>query len=142
MQADHGRMQKQRVNSAMSQILYPLHIAVLVSDIPQARQFYGDLLNLPEAERSLSFPGIWYQVGSVQIHLIVHQQWQAPLANTAKWGRNPHMAFAVSDLDAIKQRLLTHDYPVQMSASGRAALFTQDPDGNIIELSQLPENLA
>ncbi|NES67685.1 MAG: glyoxalase, partial [Okeania sp. SIO2D1] len=25
---------------------------------------------------------------------------------------------------------------IKMSASGRPALFTQDPDGNIIELSQ------
>ncbi|ASC70225.1 hypothetical protein XM38_011600 [Halomicronema hongdechloris C2206] len=126
----------------MTQILHPLHIAVLVSDIARSRQFYSDLLNLPEAERALSFPGIWYQVGSFQIHLILHQGWQAPRATTTKWGRNPHMAFAVSDLDAIKQRLLTHHHPVQMSASGRAALFTQDPDGNIIELSQLSENLA
>lgn len=26
-------------------------------------------------------------------------------------------------------------YPLQSSASGRAALFTKDPDGNIVELS-------
>jgi catechol-2,3-dioxygenase len=28
-------------------------------------------------------------------------------------------------------------YPVQMSASGRSALFTQDPDGNIVEISEI-----
>ena len=33
--------------------------------------------------------------------------------------------------------LVEADCPVQTSASGRPALFTQDPDGNIIELTQI-----
>jgi hypothetical protein len=39
-------------------------------------------------------------------------------------------------LDIAKQELLDRNYPIQASASGRPALFTQDPDRNIIELSQ------
>ncbi|MDE5069743.1 MAG: glyoxalase, partial [Trichodesmium sp. St4_bin8_1] len=35
-----------------------------------------------------------------------------------------------------KTKLLANNCPIQGSASGRAALFTQDPDGNIIELNQ------
>jgi glyoxylase I family protein len=38
-------------------------------------------------------------------------------------------------LDAAKQQLLTAHCVVKMSNSGRAALFTQDPDGNTIELT-------
>lgn len=127
-----------KVESSM-QIEQCLHTAILVSDLEQADRFYGEVLGLAKVERSLKFSGSWYQVGAYQIHLIV-----APTVSSTqhaeiqtKWGRNPHIAFAVVDLDAAKQKLLTHNCPIQMSASGRAALFTQDPDGNIIELSQL-----
>lgn len=124
------------------QIEQCLHTAILVSDLEQADRFYGEVLGLAKVERSLKFSGTWYQVGAYQIHLIVapnvSSTTQNPeIQNLAKCGRNPHIAFAVADLDAAKQKLLTHNYPIQMSASGRAALFTQDPDGNIIELSQL-----
>lgn len=118
-----------------------LHTAILVSDLEQADRFYGGVLKLAKVERSLKFSGTWYQVGAYQIHLIVTSTIPSTTQNReiqhAKWGRNPHIAFAVADLDAAKQQLLTHNCPIQMSASGRAALFTQDPDGNIIELSQL-----
>jgi catechol 2,3-dioxygenase-like lactoylglutathione lyase family enzyme len=123
------------------QVKQCLHTAILVSDLEQADRFYGEVLGLAKVERSLKFSGAWYQVGAYQIHLIVAStvpSTQSPeIQNFEKWGRNPHIAFAVSDLDAAKQQLLTHNCPIQMSASGRAALFTQDPDGNFIELSQL-----
>lgn len=114
-----------------------LHTTVLVSDLAKAEQFYGTVLGLPNVSRSLNFPGVWYQIGAVQIHLIVDPTVQIPLRNPQKWGRNPHIAFSVTNLDEAKRQLLAHDYPIQTSASGRAALFTQDPDGNVIELSEL-----
>ncbi len=119
------------------QITQCLHAAVLVSDLEKAEHFYGKILGLPKVERSLKYPGAWYQVGAFQIHLIVDASIQTTLQNSEKWGRNPHVAFSVADLDAAKTQLLAHGYSMQMSASGRAALFTQDPDGNIIELSQI-----
>jgi catechol-2,3-dioxygenase len=91
---------------------------------------------LAKAPRSLTFPGIWYQVGDFQIHLMQSDDWQAACPRPDKWGRNPHLAFQVADLGALKTRLVEHGAPIQMSSSGRAALFTQDPDGNIIELGQ------
>jgi len=39
-------------------------------------------------------------------------------------------------LDAAKTQLIEQGYSVSLSASGRAALFTRDPDGNVIELNQ------
>jgi catechol-2,3-dioxygenase len=114
-----------------------LHAAVLVSDLERAEHFYGKVLELSKIERSLKYPGAWYQVGEFQIHLIVAPTAPAKLPHPEKWGRNPHIALCVTDLDAAKNQLLAHSCPIQKSASGRAALFTQDPDGNIIELSQL-----
>jgi catechol 2,3-dioxygenase-like lactoylglutathione lyase family enzyme len=117
------------------QITQCLHAAVLVSDLQRSEEFYGNVLGLPKVERSLKYPGVWYQVGNFQIHLIVDPTVQAQLQNPEKWGRNRHFAFSVANLEGAKDQLLASGYEVQMSASGRAALFTQDPDGNVIELS-------
>jgi len=117
------------------QITQCLHAAVLVSDLQRSEEFYSNVLGLPKVERELKYPGAWYQVGNFQIHLMVDPTVQAQLQNHEKWGRNRHFAFSVANLDEAKEQLLAIGYEVQMSASGRAALFTQDPDGNIIELS-------
>lgn len=114
----------------------PLHVAILVADLPRAEAFYGKVLGLTKVERSMRFPGSWYQVGAFQIHLIVTEGWHTALPQADKWGRNPHIALAVQDLAAAKATLEAAGAPIQMSASGRAALFTRDPDGNVIELSQ------
>ncbi|MFM7423623.1 MAG: VOC family protein [Elainella sp.] len=124
------------------QITHYLHTAVLVADIARAEQFYGGVLGLSKIDRSLKYPGAWYELGSIQIHLIEDKTLQdetlAPqLQNSEKWGRNPHLALAVANLEAAKAHLLAQGYPLQASASGRAALFTQDPDGNIIELTEV-----
>ncbi|HIK05193.1 MAG TPA: VOC family protein [Trichormus sp. M33_DOE_039] len=117
------------------QITQSLHTAILVTDLEQAENFYGRVLGLSKIDRTLKYPGAWYQLGNYQIHLIVASD--VPTENpNEKWGRNPHIAFSVADLDAAKQELLNQNYPIQASASGRAAIFVKDPDGNVIELSQ------
>ncbi|MDJ0592731.1 MAG: VOC family protein [Pleurocapsa sp. MO_226.B13] len=118
-------------------ITHCLHTAILVSDLAKAADFYGNTLGLSDcANRTAKFPGTWYQIGNHQIHLIVHQDYVSELYNREKWGRNPHLALTVDNLELAKTTLQDRGYPIQLSASGRAALFTQDPDGNIIELSQ------
>ncbi len=116
-------------------IVHCLHTAILVSDLEQAEHFYGTVLGLERCDRALKFPGAWYEMNGYQIHLMVGPA--ADLHNPEKWGRNRHIAFSVANLDVAKAHLLAHHCPMQMSASGRAALFTQDPDGNVIELSQV-----
>ncbi len=118
------------------QITKCLHTAILVSDLDKAEEFYGQVLGLTKIERSLNYAGAWYQVGDYQIHLIVDAQVEVKLFNQEKWGRNAHFAFSVTDIEAAKERLQSKGYPLQLSSSGRAALFTQDLDGNIVELSQ------
>jgi glyoxylase I family protein len=123
----------------MISIQAPLHVALNVRDLAQAEAFYGEVLGLTPVERPLSFPGLWYQVGSFQIHLIWAEAGQNPTQRSdpgEKWGRHAHLAFAVDNLEVAKNTLIEANCPIQVSASGRAALFTQDPDGNVIELSQ------
>lgn len=119
------------------QIINYLHAAILVSDLEKAEHFYGNVLGLPKIDRQLKYPGAWYQVGDTQIHLIVDSTISSGLHNTEKWGRNRHVALAVDDLQAAEKHLKNCGLEVQMSASGRAALFTHDPDGNVIELTEV-----
>ncbi|MBO0351209.1 glyoxalase [Phormidium pseudopriestleyi FRX01] len=119
------------------QITQYLHTALLVSNLPRAEQFYSTVLGLEKVDRPFSYAGIWYQIGPIQLHLIVDETLNLIPANREKLGRNPHFALGVSNLEAAKAHLLAHNCLIQMSASGRAALFTQDPDGNIIELTQV-----
>ncbi len=113
-----------------------LHVAILVTDLERARGFYGGILGLQPVARDLKFPGAWYQIGQQQIHLIVSDG--VPTQSlAAKWGRNHHLALAVADLEVAHATLTAHGYSSQMSASGRQALFTQDPDGNVIELGEV-----
>ncbi|MBE7382047.1 MAG: VOC family protein [Leptolyngbya sp. SIO1E4] len=126
----------------MTTILRSLHVALLVNDLDKADAFYGQALGLEPAPRSLNFRGLWYQVGDFQLHLIQQEGWQAPCPRPDKWGRNAHLALQISDLEAMKTQLTHHGYAFQMSSSGRAALFVQDADGNVVELSQADPNGA
>ena len=118
-------------------ILHPLHTAMLVSDLNASQHFYSEVLGLPEVERPLNFPGLWYQIGEYQIHLIVDESTPNGLHNSSKWGRNRHLAFAIADLTMAKDQIKRHGWEIQESASGRPAIFVQDPDGNVIELLQI-----
>jgi len=119
------------------QITHYLHTALLVSDLARAEHFYGTVLGLHKIDRFLKYPGAWYQLGNIQIHLIVDESFSSSLHNSEKWGRNPHLALAVTSLEAAKTHLIAQGCKIQSSASGRAALFTQDPDGNVIELTEV-----
>jgi catechol 2,3-dioxygenase-like lactoylglutathione lyase family enzyme len=117
-------------------IMQCLHTAVLVSNLEVAENFYSNVLGLSKIDRILKYPGVWYQVGDYQLHLIVDPNLKHNLQNDEKWGRNPHIAFATNNLDDVKKQLQTCGYSCQLSASGRAALFVKDPDGNVIEISE------
>ncbi len=113
-----------------------LHAAILVSDLEKSEHFYGTILRLAKVDRVLKFPGAWYEIGDFQIHLIVDSSAKSDVQNAEKWGRNRHLAFSIADINAAKDQLLSYGCEFQMSASGRSALFVQDPDGTIIELGE------
>ena len=116
-------------------VIRGLHVALNVTDLDRAAEFYGGLLGLELIDRPLKFPGLWYAIGDWQIHLIVAPQVASSIQDD-RWGRNPHLAIAVDDLEVLKNQLTTAGLSWQASASGRAAIFTQDPDGNLLEFQQ------
>jgi glyoxylase I family protein len=120
----------------MIEVTSCLHVAVMVSNLTRSIEFYSNILGLTKVDRDLKYPGVWYQIGDLQIHLIEDLNYQPRVEiDLNKSTRNPHIALGVRDLEIAKQQLLAANCVAKMSNSGRAALFTQDPDGNIIELT-------
>jgi glyoxylase I family protein len=110
-----------------------LHSTLNVTDLAKSTYFYEQVLGFtPGVDRDLKFAGTWYQVGDFQLHLIVASI-VPPIVIAEKWGRNRHIAFAIDDLALAKARLAQHNWPFQVSSSGRSALFVCDPDGNVLE---------
>lgn len=118
-------------------LVKPLHTALLVSDLEKASHFYGEVLGLERCDRNLRYPGIWYQLGDYQLHLIQDDSTPSGIHNVEKWGRNRHIAFGVSDIHQSQKHLEAQGYATQSSSSGRPALFTHDPDGNVVELTEI-----
>lgn len=116
-----------------------LHCSMLVEDLPRARAFYEGILNLsPSPSRpSMSFEGIWYELGSQQIHLLCLPSPEKGLVRPVHGGRDRHLALGVDFLDELSERLDASGIPYTRSQSGRAALFCRDPDDNALEFVEV-----
>lgn len=120
----------------MPERLCLLHASLLVADLDRSRAFYESVLGLeanPERP-SMSFEGVWYDVGAGQIHLLNLPNPDPVEGRPPHGGRDRHTALGVSDFSAMRARLDAAGVPYTLSLSGRAALFVRDPDGNALEL--------
>jgi catechol 2,3-dioxygenase-like lactoylglutathione lyase family enzyme len=107
------------------------HVAVIVSDVERAKDFYGRVLGLTEVPRpeTFDFPGAWYRNGPTDLHIISRAQADAPSRR--------HVAFYVSDLQVAARVLQANGFPVlweTMKIAGLDRFFTNDPDLNRIEI--------
>ncbi len=114
------------------------HFSISVADIESSRKFYSDLLGLPEIERpDFGLPGIWYQAGPVQLHLI-----QVP--DGVDVGSRPpaltplaqHIAFEIDDYEQVRARLDEDGLEVLGAGVEVGQMFVRDPDGNTVEFIQ------
>ena len=119
----------------MSLIVAFRHISLLVADLQRARDFYEGILGLEinPARPAMSFAGVWYDIGPVQIHLMCLPNPEAGLVRPEHGGRDRHAAFAISDMHELKECLTKADIKFTLSQSGRGALFCRDPDDNALE---------
>jgi glyoxylase I family protein len=115
------------------------HVSLIVADTTRALAFYRDLLGLQPCDRpDLGYPGAWLAVGGHQIHLLDLPNPDPISGRPAHGGRDRHVAFHVQGLDELAARLQAAGVACTRSRSGRAALFCRDPDGNAIELIEVP----
>jgi catechol 2,3-dioxygenase-like lactoylglutathione lyase family enzyme len=100
----------------------------------EARNFYRDILGIPEATKPSELAargGCWFEDGELKVHLGVEKNF-AP-------ARKAHPAFLVEDLAALTSTLvkagvpISHDEPLE----GYDRIFVHDPFGNRIELMEV-----
>jgi glyoxylase I family protein len=115
------------------------HVSLSVTDLEQAKQFYGEILGLKEINRpNFDFPGAWYKIGDQQLHLILYQDSETLRKNRQVETKDGHFAIRVQDyyqtLAYLKDKgVLVTENP--NSKSGFAQLFCTDPDNNLIEFN-------
>lgn len=114
-----------------------LHAGLIVSDLERSRAFYEGVLGFEPnpARPDFGFPGVWYDIGINQVHLMVVPNPYQGIERPAHGGRDTHVAFAVENIDAVRSVLDEAGVDYSMSKSGRPALFCRDPDGNALEFS-------
>src|SRR5262245_13840996 len=87
------------------------HVTLVVRDLDRTRAFYVDLWGMRQVARpGFNFPGLWFQAGDQQIHLILaHDKSSLPglpdAPPQAGAGRVFHFAFEVADCQAAVERL-------------------------------------
>ena len=101
-----------------------------------ARNFYGELLGLPEIPVPDSLAGrglIWFQLGATEIHIFVE--------DFEGGAKGSHFCIAVVDYQAVRQKLEGAGVFVRDTTPipGRPRFFTRDPFGNSIEISTILE---
>ena len=115
------------------------HVSLLISDIIKSEEFYRNILNLSPSKKrpELGFPGIWYELGELQIHLLACDNPYEIKFIPEHGGRDRHLALNADSLDEIINRLDQYHIKYTQSHSGRKAVFFRDPDLNVIEIIQI-----
>jgi catechol 2,3-dioxygenase-like lactoylglutathione lyase family enzyme len=115
------------------------HVSITVTNLNRAREFYGGVLRLTEIERpAFDFEGAWYEVGSQQLHLIVHPASRARRGTTDIDSRDSHYALRIRSHQQAVEYLQEHGVPCRERLRNRTPwpqIFLTDPDGNVIELN-------
>ncbi len=117
------------------------HVAISVTDLDEARDFYCDLLGFEVLPRpDFGFPGLWLRVGSLQLHLAVADEPPSPGPGF------PHFALYVptDEFDATIESMRSAGVKMLGEPSSRVdfgttvhAAFVTDPSGNVIELTDV-----
>ena len=115
------------------------HVALTVTDLGRARQFYADVLGLAEIARpDFDFAGAWFRAGEQQIHLIVHPGTLTLRGTTAIDTRDAHLALKVASYRQTLEHLRRRRVPCVERPRNKtpwSQVYVADPDGNIIELN-------
>ena len=125
------------------------HVTLVVADLNRSRDFYCGLLGMDEVTRpGFKFPGMWFQAGATQIHLILEHEGSAPAGFPAPpeyvaAGRTFHFAFEVADGQSAYEALTACGVKwrgePKMRPDGCLQMFCLDPDNHVVEIFSRPK---
>ena len=112
------------------------HVSLAVRDLETARTFYSEVLELQEISRPpFDSKGVWYAVGSQQLHLLEH-----PAGDTLRERGidtiDGHFSIWTESYSAVIAWLERKGVEYEArpdSVAGFAQIFILDPDRNIVE---------
>ena len=113
--------------------LHHVQLAMPAGGEDQAREFYRDILGLPEQDKPVDMQrngGCWFEEGAVRIHLGTEKDFRP--------ARKAHPALMVQDFEQLFERCEAAGYLVERSnkIDGHARFFVDDPFGNRVEIIQ------
>ena len=108
------------------------HLALRVSDVERSASFYGEVLGLPELQRSRDGQGllraVWLQAGPAVLMLERELRGRGPAA-----GSGHVLALEIDDLAAWRARLSARG--VEVDDATTFTLYLRDPDGHRLGLT-------
>lgn len=119
------------------------HVTFVVRDLERSREFYAHVLGMVEVTRpQFPFPGLWFQAGSTQIHLILEHPESGPggttLPENCSLSRTHHVAFEVDSAAQAVEELRLKQVEIvagpKFRPDGPTQLYILDPDNHLIEL--------
>jgi glyoxylase I family protein len=117
------------------------HHSMISSDIVKSKFFFMEVmgLELNPNRPNLPFDGAWFSIGNGQtLHCLCLPN-SDPVENRPEHGGvDRHVAVRIPDLTPLIERLEHHGVFYTRSKSGRRAIFFRDPDGNAIEVIEMP----
>lgn len=139
------------------------HIGICVSDMERALRFYRDLLGFREAYdlhvegeptdtllrlRGVVLDAFYLERDGFRIELLRFESPAAPPPRTRVLNEHglTHLSFRVADLEATIAALraagerVVEETVIRMPEFGAAACLIADPDGQLIELVQVPDD--
>ena len=110
-----------------------VQIAAPPGSEPAAREFYGELLGLPELEKPEPLRGrggAWFAVGAQQLHVGIEE----PFAPARK--AHPALRVEAGALEALAARLTAAGFAVEVDVAlaPLRRFYVTDPWGNRLEL--------
>ena len=122
------------------------HFTIEPQDLERSKNFYVNVLGLEVGDRPpLDFPGYWlYSGGNATVHLMGTRKPREGIVvrGTDKrfedTGRLDHIAFAATDVDGLRKRLVANHVKFReqiVPRTGDTQFFLYDPDGVDVELN-------
>lgn len=129
------------------------HVNMVVKDLAAARHFYCEVLGMAELPRpaDLAVRGAWLRSGSAEIHLIVEAyathapgdlSYAVRKQDGLDMGSSRHFSLVIDSTQELTQRLAAYQVPTVFGPitrfGGIVQTYCYDPDGHLIEFTQLP----